>query len=94
MRGGHVGGQPRLGLHCVGQGEVGGELRLGTQVEVPAGGSMGMLRPLKRSTWKRRARPSWGPAAAGASQPGGCPSRARIGQTPLPKQLMKRKQVS
>lgn len=53
VRRGHVGSQPRLRLHRVRQGEVGGELRLGTQVEMPAGGSMGMLRPLKGSTWKR-----------------------------------------
>lgn len=54
VRRSHVRGEPRLGLHRVRQGEVSGELRLGTQMEVPAGGSMGMLRSLKRSTWKRR----------------------------------------
>lgn len=92
VRGGHVGGQPRLGLHRVRQGEVGRELRLGTQVEVPAGGSMGMLRPLKRSTWKRRARPSPGPAVAEAPS---CRSRgifmqAAVGLLPLPKGRGKR----
>lgn len=69
VRGGHVGGQPRLGLDRVRQGEVGGKLRLGTQVEVPAGGSMGMLRPLKRSTWKRNARPSRGGASDSQGSP-------------------------
>lgn len=76
--GGHVWGQPWLGLHCVRQGEVGGELRLGTQVEVSAGGSMGMLRPLKWSTWKRRAWLSPRPARFRAP---GCPFRAGIGHT-------------
>lgn len=71
-------GQPRLGLHRVRQGEVGGELRLGTQVEMSAGGSMGMLRPLKWSTWKRRARLSPGPVRFRAP---GCPSRVGIGHT-------------
>lgn len=83
VRGGHVGSQPRLRLHRVRQGEVGGERGLGTQVEMAAGGSMGMLRPLKGSTWKRRAQRSRGPAAARADQPRGCPPRARVGQTAL-----------
>ena len=51
---GHVGAEARLRLHGVGQGEVGSELlRLrGAQVEVAAGGSVRMLRPLKGGTWR------------------------------------------
>lgn len=55
---GHVGAEARLRLHGVGQGEVGRELlRLrGTQVEVAAGGSVRMLRPLKGGTWRGKDR--------------------------------------
>lgn len=50
---GHVGAEARLRLHWVGQREVGGELLWlrGAQVEVAAGGSVRMLRPLKGGTW-------------------------------------------
>lgn len=49
---GHVGAEARLGLYRMGQGEVRRELlRLrGAQVEVAAGGSVRMLRPLKGGT--------------------------------------------
>lgn len=55
---GHVGAEARLRLHGVGQGEVGRQLlRLwGAQVEVAAGGSVRMLRPLKRGTWRGKHR--------------------------------------
>lgn len=55
---GHVGAEARLRLHGVGQGEVGCQLlRLrGAQVEVAAGGSVRMLRPLKRGTWRGKDR--------------------------------------
>lgn len=50
---GHVGAEARLRLHGVAQREVGGELLWlrGAQVEVAAGGSVRMLRPLKGGTW-------------------------------------------
>ena len=55
---GHVGAEARLRLHGVGQGEVGRELLWlrGAQVEVAAGGSVRMLRPLKGGTWRSKGR--------------------------------------
>lgn len=55
---GHVGAEARLRLHGVGQGEVGRQLLWlrGAQVEVTAGGSVRMLRPLKRGTWRGKDR--------------------------------------
>lgn len=55
---GHVGAEARLRLNRVGQREVGRELlRLrGAQVEVAAGGSVRMLRPLKGGTWRGKDR--------------------------------------
>lgn len=65
---GHVGAEARLGLHGVGQGEVGRELlRLqGAQVEVAAGGSVRMLRPLKGGTWRERQGQREDPVRTGA----------------------------
>lgn len=55
---GHVGAEARLRLNRVRQWEVGRELlRLrGAQVEVAAGGSVRMLRPLKGGTWRGKDR--------------------------------------
>lgn len=55
---GHVGAEARLRLNRVRQREVGRELlRLrGAQVEVAAGGSVRMLRPLKGGTWRGKDR--------------------------------------